>query len=887
MKNQKYNILLSHVLLLPFIKKGFNNKDALLEYAQAYDKLIDNSFRDKKTRKQIKDSFSTTKEAVVKSLIDDDRWLHVDDILRLLDEFYPAYQLRECLSDDKSNINKFYIEYIKNISRVFITFRDGLVAIRNWSKNTDPFLNDYNEYEKIDLWNQISRIATTDLFIAAAYVNFDVSIDNIFKAPNLVYLADMPLKFILSKGVAETHMHANAGVSYSSIWETQMLIDYTDKTSEIWFCTFFRLLSAIYINSNLNYSFHDFIFENKDPEISSDWFIKYLQDKNCSRFSSIEVDNYRSSIKKAFDIEIINDKDILFSTIYCMFECKGVSAEILWYYNMINRLSTYQDDLLCKCFLDYIRIKNAYFADKIQDTRIQGLDYFQEVYDRATGTELSKGPKKFYSIFEEQCKTGNLKLLEMKISPKIDTKHTLNKTYVDSIKRRTLSQIQQITKAYKSYMEDQRKLALDLKPSFPSIGLVYHFIKKEDPDNYNGATCIINDHSDSLNCIDYNTMRKNSILFLDALKELLEEFPLLTEYVVGIDAAAVEHETEPWVFAPVFRQARSCRKIIPCSNSGKYIQNIGFTYHVGEDFRHIVSGLRHIDEVLTHFDYRSGDRLGHAIALGVNIDELVARQGTVAIPIMEHLENLLWMWKYVNISSDIEEIPNNLEFMIMEMARKIYNDEINGVDAHFLWRVYQKKFEEVEPCKDKFIKNGKCILLDHESSDSGNDTMFNKFLCSHFCPCYYERYKKPIFVSMNDNVQFYKELQKSLIKKVERMGIYVETNPSSNAAIGDISSILEHPILRLNNRGLDSIQKTDSCVLTTINSDDPLVFSTFVENEIAYIYYALLSEGCKREEALEWIDKIRLHGINSSFIKNKKNFYQMKNDFKIIANYKL
>ena len=77
-----------------------------------------------------------------------------------------------------------------------------------------------------------------------------------------------------------------------------------------------------------------------------------------------------------------------------------------------------------------------------------------------------------------------------------------------------------------------------------------------------------------------------------------------------------------------------------------------------------------------------------------------------------------------------------------------------------------------------------------------------------------------------------------------------------------------------------------SSVLTTINSDDPIVFSTFVENEISYIYYALLNAGCNREEALEWIDKIREHGINSSFIKHRKQLAEIENDIEQILKIK-
>lgn len=117
------------------------------------------------------------------------------------------------------------------------------------------------------------------------------------------------------------------------------------------------------------------------------------------------------------------------------------------------------------------------------------------------------------------------------------------------------------------------------------------------------------------------------------------------------------------------------------------------------------------------------------------------------------------------------------------------------------------------------------------------------------------------------------------------MGVYVETNPSSNTAIGDIEGIYSHPILSLNNRGLEIGKNLDSCVMTTINSDDPLVFSTCVDNEIAYIYYSLLNAVCKRERVLDWIDKIRMHGIESSFVKYVGTYEDMLKDFKEILKY--
>ncbi len=227
--------------------------------------------------------------------------------------------------------------------------------------------------------------------------------------------------------------------------------------------------------------------------------------------------------------------------------------------------------------------------------------------------------------------------------------------------------------------------------------------------------------------------------------------------------------------------------------------------------------------------------------------------------------------------------PENLEFQIMETARKIYQNSLYGIDVYTLWRVYQAKFDTLDKeMRKKVLQNNGCTLLEKLRQEV--EWSFDELLCSHFCPCFHEIYHRPILVTLKeDELSFYKELQRNLLNKVERMGVYVETNPTSNLTVGDIPSIFHHPILQLNNRGLHISNMDESCVMVSINSDDPIVFSTFAENEIAYIYYALLNAGCKREEALSWIDKIRLQGIESTFIKCDKTLEEMLRDFKDIV----
>ena len=58
-------------------------------------------------------------------------------------------------------------------------------------------------------------------------------------------------------------------------------------------------------------------------------------------------------------------------------------------------------------------------------------------------------------------------------------------------------------------------------------------------------------------------------------------------------------------------------------------------------------------------------------------------------------------------------------------------------------------------------------------------------------------------------------------------------------------------------------------IISTINTDNPGVFSTTLSNQFGYIEQLLLDSGYSKEQVLKWIDLIRENGINSSFIYNK------------------
>lgn len=402
------------------------------------------------------------------------------------------------------------------------------------------------------------------------------------------------------------------------------------------------------------------------------------------------------------------------------------------------------------------KIEKRFFKDKVQQNKIGGLDYFQGIFHNASHSVYVQNPNRkqvrndaYYSIFEEQCRTGTLEILEVKVTPPVISPKT-KKANAEEMKRRSLQQIKDIVQAYMEYITNiiQHIKNVDLL-KFPRFGIIYHFIKQNDPDNFSGYSCMLSEDSYNFNCMDYGTMRTVYLGFCEAFRLLIQEYPLLSKYIVGIDAASLENSSEPWVFAPVFRAFRPNNYIPPVSTETRErIGNIGFTYHVGEDFRHIASGLRHIDEVITHFNYCSGDRFGHAIALGVDIDKLVEQRQVVVLPIMEHMENLLWIWSK-SVNSMTLKVQQNLEYTIMATAQKIYHN-IDGITVYTLWQVYNEKFNIMNDEKIKrMIHENRCIL-NHGTETKDCTWSEEKLLCSHFCPCYFEQSSKPVFLRISD-----------------------------------------------------------------------------------------------------------------------------------------
>lgn len=933
------------ILMIPLTQEEFITNDYIRDYIFAYKKVLDHINDDYVEKEQVEKEYQKAEKQLQKKLtILTDIYSSVDSTLLTLDMFYPKQEIVKDLKHGYS-IEFYYWNIIEEVSNSLLTFRDGKISIRTWeiSEAMDgkkDIFNGHNTFDKVEIWNILNREMPIDIFIIAFYMLSDLKDEKyLYYQRANISLADKIINHVLEKGVAENHIHLNAGLSYLQLWEyrmNEMIVihrrerkDIYKNKDQILLCALFRIVITDFLIERQEESFEQ--YWNQKDTIGTEilHMMEYMdQYRMCPDYDKLEqqAEDIIGWFKRKYRIN--DKKDYLLEHMLLKYRTLKISSEMAFLFNTMRYLKNEQKvgsklknyTHVLRLFTQYIRMKNLFFQDLMQGNEKEGLKYFKGYYDNIRKENNRFEYKKLYkSIFESQAQSLNLKKLEFRIAPAIDMKQPYKKredeNIRDEIKRKILRQIKYLLEGYQAYifemsnidgrgrkrnLQEIGKIANELCEkgmfSIPTIGIVFHFIKKDYIDNIVGDMCWVKFYEEDNEDLVFNSKhiiiyRKKMEQFARMVEELRSEIPILSEYVVGIDAASDEVVVEPWIMAPVYTHIRNKKITKPFAfgtNSEVYrIRNMGFTYHVGEEFRHIMSGLRHVDEVLEHFKYKPADRLGHAIVLGVNVDYWMMHHEVVTIPIQEYLDNLLWLWgtivyKKYNFKYSVDE----LEGKIMICAKKIY-EFTDGMTIDMLYDAYQRKFLSNN---DEIFQR----LREDIETDSKDDAEYfckfyrgkntrwteEKILCTFYCPVYQTRFRKPEFIKIEkNNAQFYKEVQKQIIEKIEKIGIYVETNPTSNLAIGSIESIVSHPIFNLNSKGLKKeVDENEHCVLVTINSDDPIIFNTNNENELSYIYHALVQKGYQKERVIRWIDKVREMGLDSSFISKVKQPSEILDD---------
>ena len=770
-----------------------------------------------------------------------------------------------------------------------------------------------------------------------------------------VHIADELLDKLLDQGMAETHVHAGAAKSFGIVWEDMLSealcnlnvkatpviqlpykqkMDQKDLQSIVLECAVVRLLLASFLFSKAD-SLDEYLntqplsepyqrhFQFSIPEIYKDGHPSCLLSTSYVSgrpfFNQGSLAN-ETSIWNLLELDTVQKNSVPTLAEHCF---------LCW---SLLRIQNKPDDIyFIALFMYYLRMRSLVYRYHVQDSKNKGLDYFQKYYRVSTDKGSISTNSNWQRIFYNSLKDKRIQKTEIRFAPRninaltkesgiTQAEINIFTDVVMFIRHHLFAVVHKFApndiftleksfdecwqNAIQDISEGRDGALLRLLEHFEvdidrihnhAFGIVYHFIKSGEKTEE--VACFAEAKAtpdiERYKHFSFGKARFQYECCIHALSNIRDICPELSRLLVGIDAASLEIPTEPWVFSPAFHLARQRNSTLCYENNiatNKAL--LGITYHVGEDFNHPLSGLRHIDEAIDLLGMHAGDRLGHALVLGIDIPRWFRKNKLVALPRIEWIENNIWLWHLFTSETDLSDIAcysKIIEKQILTSAKQIYGTT-NGITIDNLFQAYSRKSSSVEETisqtKEYAIECAAidCFEVDNElylpcrtAQDKTTKSWTTEALeLSYHCNYYKHRMNEIIIVPDNEGyIQITQRLQEYLRQKAAKKGLFIEANPSSNAVIGEMDGVLMHPAWQFR-------RVIGNQVMTSINTDDPLLFNANVANEHAYVYYALRYHGMSVEEALKEIDIMRRMGIYSSFIRETPKFSQLLNGYERI-----
>ena len=571
----------------------------------------------------------------------------------------------------------------------------------------------------------------------------------------------------------------------------------------------------------------------------------------------------------------------------------NVFTEMEWMQKIIDKQSTTPDSNIERALHLYLLLINEFMTLCVQRDNCYGFKQFQKYSDLTMSLVASTAY--YEQVFERMHgskKDSQTNYVELRIAPKSNYKDTLNRItrilrgYWSYVQNHLNQKNESCTDAYKADKKLDDNLdsllcalntALETTPHGIRLvrpTIVVHLIKrpwkgKQDP-----------------TLSRFGEQRKLYASNLADINRLLTDFKGLRKWIRGIDAAADEMDTPPETFAAAYRQARG-KLNIPHA-----------TYHAGEDFYHLVSGIRAVCEAVEMLGLRSGDRIGHATALGVDpMLWMKTMPGSVTPTCGEWLQDLLFAWKLLQEVGGKQDLIQRLNQDIREYGYAIFRRphlspyilsrlfDLRMLDSETLLNTYdaaldyarrhqrgERSAQEI-PITDivHIVRNHLEAVrpeesekqLVHQAFYRESSEVMELLVNWHKNPATWAESERRIevptdYFSLHDLTTMQQQAMARLVNK----GIVVETLPTSNLRIGQYKEIGQHHSLRW--LGVDA-PANDPPLQIVLGTDDPGVFATDIKAEFYHLFASLHKRGFNRQEALEKLIRVDEAGNRYAF----------------------
>lgn len=505
-----------------------------------------------------------------------------------------------------------------------------------------------------------------------------------------------------------------------------------------------------------------------------------------------------------------------------------------------------EDTTFATVFWQYQRVRCQAYAFLTEEPGTAGLDWFQRHYRRLSALRGPLDARLYSSALALDGEGLNLRSLEVRTTP-------------GSSWEEIQQEILQLARSGREYGAGRERPL----QSPPELGLIFHFIKERE--NARGRGNRPQLHA---NPAGSSTGHRFGAWYVDRCRQAnaiafaLERTPELLLLLRGVDMASAELATPTWVTLPLISRLRAASEkaaaTLRLRRPRWQVQPLRVTCHAGEEFRRLDEGLRRIHELLDFGALRSGDRIGHGLALGVDVARWVARVRRVVQPAEERLDDLVWeldLYRSGVLSmggSRIERVRGEA----LALSRAIHGR--GGDDLDTLIEARRLRHRPELLARLGFPWRTSMLAAPHPAV---------RLLWRHLTDVdVFQRGQRPIETWLDESDRAFLEAAQSWIRTLLReQEITIETNPSSNLLIADMSRLEEHPMLPLREALSVEAAAGQAPLILSINSDDPITFATRLADEYAYTYFALLRGGRTASEALRLMDTLRGNGWRSRF----------------------
>lgn len=676
----------------------------------------------------------------------------------------------------------------------------------------------YVRAEKDNEWQLLLSVYSPLLLIAAKLCHDKVcplyNVEDIndyhenFILPNVKYTALLH-PYILQMedfkkehgGMYDLHIHLNGTVESDRLWQ-----DYLDKPS-----SFLEGLIRKFVDPKVKELYEQ--FSTLVTPVKLEWlaccanYIRLQLVKRCFNKEAYSETVFMDCMdkEKMNSYVGIHPMDVVVSG-------NGMQQECMFYVYILSYLKHYtHDDVTASLFHFYLLINGLLNRLFVMQSRFYGFEEFNKYTLSGIRRSSERLEENYRYLQLAGNDLSNIRMMEGRFAPACD-------------KRRLADMIGKIVNSWESFNQQQGREGSGGIPS--ELSLIAHFIKS------------IHGRHGRYFFEDYRMKLEKQV---DALVSLKNEERKESDVLVGIDAASSEFSTPPEVFSQAYSRLREC--------GFKH-----FTFHAGEDFFHLLGGIRAIWEAIKFLHLQRGDRIGHAAALGISAslwknnvgDKILVRQG-------EYLDDLVFAY-YLIEKSDNPTLQRKLAALtnaINNLCFEVYGQYYSPFMQVKAWQGRGTDPKEVMDVPDSELSEEKRLLKRYLEIRGKKNSRYDQIIEVYTCEFF--------------DIQDMAMMQLLVLEEMHDKEIVIETLPTSNVLIGHHHSYSSYHLYNWYRWGKIEHKPIPPIVL---GSDDAGIFATNIFNEYCNVYCLLMYD--KRLNSIDVIKFIEELDYNSKLYSFKK-----------------